>query len=254
MAYEIQASESLYEPPLRTGDRGAFKARQKRPGTAHQGVVGVRQHTYQHDLESLWWLLLWIILTRIGYQKSRDAALNIFQETRTPTAERRIVITKGFTPSLFDCFHPDTNVLREEMVDLRESIYSYYKLRGPDILEDIATYSALCSEYISFFDVINEPLKRSQWAGFPINPPSGRPRVEEQNFLQLDISPPEIQELTVADTKKRERDSNVEDEDMDDELPAVGGHVQAQAGPSSTQAPAESSRGSRRSKRAKIKQ
>ncbi|KAF5334121.1 hypothetical protein D9611_014899 [Ephemerocybe angulata] len=40
-----------------------------------QGVV----HTFFHDLESLWWLILWLITSRIGCDASKIAAQDIFR-------------------------------------------------------------------------------------------------------------------------------------------------------------------------------
>ncbi|KAH9487296.1 hypothetical protein JR316_0001366 [Psilocybe cubensis] len=45
-------------------------------------------YNFQHDLESLWWVLVWSLTARVNHQPSRTWANQIFQHADVPTSER----------------------------------------------------------------------------------------------------------------------------------------------------------------------
>jgi hypothetical protein len=212
-------------------------------------------HTYQHDLESLFWLILWIVLARVGHQQSIDAAFAIFQEGHSTQFARGRTLKDGFTPALQDSFHVDTHKIRDELGAIRRQLYRAYKMRSPQDMQDIASYSLVCGQYLEFFRRINEPLNREAWSGLAIVPPANRSTAKEQNFLEFIVdanldSEGMLPPGSVAHSESRKR--KCDEEDTRDELPSFDQAVLAPvAGPSTQGSEAESSAGPRRSKRAK---
>ncbi|TEB35798.1 hypothetical protein FA13DRAFT_1811462 [Coprinellus micaceus] len=232
MAYEIQTHAPLYDPQEFEAESLGYLTRLQ-TGTCEP----VQMHTYQHDLESLFWLILWIVLARIGHQQSIDAAFAIFQEGHSTQFARGRTLKDGFTPALQDSFHVDTHKIRDELGAIRRQLYRAYKMRSPQDMQDIASYSLVCGQYLEFFRRINEPLNREAWSGLAIWTPI---------WTLKGMLPPG----SVAHSESRKR--KCDEEDTRDELPSFDQAVLAPvAGPSTQGSEAESSAGPRRSKRAK---
>lgn len=179
MAYEIQASEMLWEPPV-PEDIFKYTGRREDKAASSPEISTIGAHSYQHDLESLFWLLLWIVLTRTGHRPSIKASLDVFQDSRGPTTERRLLLTKGFSTTLVKSFHPDTVDFMEELGRLRLFLYWQYRKREPERMLDVSTYSCVCAGYIRFFSFTDEPSVRTRWAGLPLVDPSDRHQEAER--------------------------------------------------------------------------
>ena len=249
MAYEIQTQAPLYD---RHGS-GSDSEWLSDDAEADRDLLAVQMHTYQHDLESLFWLLLWIVLTRLGHQESIDSALNIFQETQDAVARGRTLMD-GFAPDLQDSFHPDTHKIRDGLGAIRRQLYRAYKKRSPQKMQDIASYSRVCGQYINFFSGLNKSMNWADWAGLAIVPPANRPRAKEENFLEFMVDADSDSRGThprsIAQSESRKR--KCDNEDTQDGLPSFNQTVPAQvAGASTRGGEAEDSAGPRRSKRAK---
>lgn len=88
------------------------------------------RYNFQHDLESLWWLILFYITKCVGHQPSENYAEFIFQRTLTPSSERSECFTGKFRPSGGRHLH---NKLKEPFKDfmekLRAALYEEYVAR-----------------------------------------------------------------------------------------------------------------------------
>ena len=250
MAFEIQSIITLYQPYVSDSE---VLDDSDDPDPAEGNAIA-RMHTYQHDLESLFWLLLWIVLTKLGHQPSIDAAHTIFGEA-DDIYDRFNTLKDGFSTAFRDSFYPDTNTIRAGLSIIRRRLYGSYAKRSPDQLQNIGSYSSPCAQYIEVFKKINDPLKREHWAGLALEPPSNRPRAKERGVVKLidDDDPcsegmPTRTSIAKPGSGKRKCD----EEDTGDELPSFDQASPAQvAGTSTDGGAAESFTGPRCSKRAK---
>ncbi|KAF9533046.1 hypothetical protein CPB83DRAFT_525402 [Crepidotus variabilis] len=66
------------------------------------------QHNFLHDLESIWWILLWTMLQRVPFAPSHQYAAGLFVNTRNiPQAREEAFVAGGaLISSLFTSLHP----------------------------------------------------------------------------------------------------------------------------------------------------
>lgn len=76
MAYELLMRSRVCNPPHETGTPQLL-------------------YNFQHDLESLWWIALWVILVRIGQEASQLYARTIYISRLICTPERGGCILSG---------------------------------------------------------------------------------------------------------------------------------------------------------------
>ncbi|KAF7776854.1 hypothetical protein Agabi119p4_5247 [Agaricus bisporus var. burnettii] len=53
------------------------------------------KHRFQHDLESLWWVALYILIYRVAHRPGKKLSGNIFTRSRVPTGARRQLFEGG---------------------------------------------------------------------------------------------------------------------------------------------------------------
>ncbi|KAF5316634.1 hypothetical protein D9619_006094 [Psilocybe cf. subviscida] len=88
------------------------------------------RYNFQHDLESLWWLVLFYITKCVGHQPSEDYAEFIFQKTLTPSSERSECFIDNFRSSGGRSLHPRLKEpFKDLMEKLRAALYEEYVAR-----------------------------------------------------------------------------------------------------------------------------
>ncbi|KAG2008922.1 other/FunK1 protein kinase [Coprinopsis cinerea AmutBmut pab1-1] len=126
---------------------------------------------YQHDLESIWWIILWFATTRVDQDLCREFGRLHFQQ---PMSQQCIGRRRGLlrdqthissTPSLLDSLPKellDSNFL-DEFEQLKYQIHGEYIMRNAEgKQDDIGTYSYVISEsFTLFFEGIEE--SRALW-------------------------------------------------------------------------------------------
>ena len=170
-------------------------------------------HTYQHDLESLFWLLLWILLTRLNHQPSIEAASTAFQDGHDIHA-RGVALKHGFNPTLHDSFHSKVIQVRDGLGAVRRQLYRFYKKLSPQELRDPVSYHLVCGQYLKSFSEINEPVFRVVWGKLPLSPPSTS--FTSANMLSTTTA------TTVTDHRKRKHDEQTGDDNQDEVSPSEG--------------------------------
>ncbi|KAF4615049.1 hypothetical protein D9613_002445 [Agrocybe pediades] len=131
-------------------------------------------HSYQHELEALWWLWVWLVLLKTMHEhpmNSEDIS-HIFNHGENPSSERLGAFVRGFAGTIRDSFHPDTHQIRNRLDFLRRSLLTEYTRRPVRKLNDISSYSLICARFVAFFDEINEPSLRDTWARMPMKRPA----------------------------------------------------------------------------------
>ncbi|KAG9007890.1 hypothetical protein FRB90_009170 [Tulasnella sp. 427] len=115
----------------------------------NQAVVEIRggvRHHFQHDIESVFWLLLWNLLRRFPSEQKGldDAILTVFQDSSTCPPDRAEIINHegALSEYLNEWLHKDLADLISPLVVLRRRLRAAYDGR-PQKLEDRADYARL---------------------------------------------------------------------------------------------------------------
>lgn len=118
MPLEIHRSRIILKPRLLTrslakNKEGNFRTSQPfiPPVKAHQKTPSPK-FRFQHDLESLWWILVWVLLYRVGGEK-------IFTYNDTPSEARTAFSTQD-VGTLVDYIHENLKFLVPVIIGLRE--------------------------------------------------------------------------------------------------------------------------------------
>jgi hypothetical protein len=100
MALEIMDRHSLYNEP-KPKQKLTLREFAPRPRLPRPHVT----YNYLHDAESLCWVHLWILLSRIPHSPSQTLANDIFQNVGLASRTRRILFLDGLEQEL-DLVHP----------------------------------------------------------------------------------------------------------------------------------------------------
>ncbi|EAU89819.2 other/FunK1 protein kinase [Coprinopsis cinerea okayama7 len=161
MACEIHTSKYLLPPPtlerIPPGGKVPVVPRPKGPVVYH----------YQHDLESLWWIVLWIVTMRVRQNLPRRFGEAMFLSeagmrnglARTTLFSECIADDDMFLESL----PPSLESLAVPLENLRYDLYAAYTSRNQeDRINDIGTYSYIMGRaFTLFFDDVGN--SRSEW-------------------------------------------------------------------------------------------
>ncbi|KAG2008895.1 other/FunK1 protein kinase [Coprinopsis cinerea AmutBmut pab1-1] len=147
---------------LRSAERKALSKRSKK-------VI----HGFQHDLESIWWLLFWLISMRVDEALPRGHLEDIFQDSVVSLPAVATVRRNFFTQEDRDGIHLNVEVraglpralqsqFLESLDDLRCDMVAEYHQRNREMKQqDIDSYSRIIADFGTFFDAIEEV--REQW-------------------------------------------------------------------------------------------
>lgn len=130
MPYEIHSSVPIHPPkptllplksiePYSRGDN----LRMEPPPDKTQPKYFLK-YQFQHDLESLWWVALWVVLYRVGGAKAAELTKNIFVYSRTPT-QTRIAFFLTRTPSLGDYINDQLQCLTSYFLKIQDILLAY---------------------------------------------------------------------------------------------------------------------------------
>mgnify|MGYP001455803475 CR=1 FL=1 len=81
-------------------------------------------HNFQHDLESLFWVLLWISLTRVGHQPSEEYSWELFvPQMRLSNARRDAFVNEHGLADLPKLLRSDLNCIFPHIRALKKALY-----------------------------------------------------------------------------------------------------------------------------------
>ncbi|KAF5334126.1 hypothetical protein D9611_014904 [Ephemerocybe angulata] len=126
-------------------------------------------HTFFHDLESLWWLILWLITSRIGCDASKIAARDLFQSSSTHSESRRKVLIQGINRNVVLSLHDDVKPIAARLDPLRIQLYLDYNRNSPEMRLEPKNYAPACAIPLIFFQNIGK--SRDVWASLPLQRP-----------------------------------------------------------------------------------
>ncbi|KAF5324426.1 hypothetical protein D9611_004050 [Ephemerocybe angulata] len=135
--------------------------------TVSQGEEwGTVRHTFLHDIESLWWLILWIITSRIGCEPSRAAAKVIFQATSTSTTTRSNSLFVGLPGDVTSSLHDGVKLIASALEDFRARLYHDYCRNTQEMRLDYTNFASICAVPLIFFKNIED--FRGVWGVLPV--------------------------------------------------------------------------------------
>ncbi|KAG9022513.1 hypothetical protein FS837_006323, partial [Tulasnella sp. UAMH 9824] len=152
MAIEIQRQTYMYRPAA-SKRLPPLHSNQKQPGRPPQpnpksGVI----HNFEHDMESVFWVLLWTLLVRFPPARSdaqkaafSKALSSIFQNSGSCSPDRENLFTNFhqiFETFLGTWLNPALESMQSSLLNLREALEIGYHMRGYDF-NDRASYAPL---------------------------------------------------------------------------------------------------------------
>ncbi|PPQ88968.1 hypothetical protein CVT25_005067 [Psilocybe cyanescens] len=118
-------------------------------------------HNFQHDLESVWWIMLWSLTARIQHKLSNNWAKTIFQNTLQLSTPRKRCFTKSIWSKLNSILAAPAKKLSKNMDTMRRNLHVAYNNREKeDKLRDFGTYVDIYAEFDQFFADIQ---KHKSW-------------------------------------------------------------------------------------------
>ncbi|KAH9476729.1 hypothetical protein JR316_0010644 [Psilocybe cubensis] len=136
------------------------KLQMSTPAKKVTGVV----HNFQHDLESIWWILLWNICCRLHPEHStlslQDFGKAIFVNEMKPTDSRMRCITEPSIGESIVAEAPESLFpLVSALFLLRHDLYQHYVDRGKrETYDDIGSYSKIHNIFFYIFKLLNKEV------------------------------------------------------------------------------------------------
>ena len=155
MAVEIQKQIHIYTPTVsidRKNLLGLFTSNDCLPGNTNTPIRRPVVHNFEHDMESIFWLLLWTLLVRFpcnldsNEERSTFAGVlsEIFQDTSICSSTREGVFREAGTLNnlLTRFLAPELKPLQASLDGLRNVLVAGYMNRKYDS-NDLSSYSTL---------------------------------------------------------------------------------------------------------------
>jgi len=123
-------------------------------------------HNFQQDLESLWWILFWVITKRVDHRPSQLYGETIFSHSMESTRARRYALTKRL--NLKSVLKDTLSTFAQGMEGMRRALLLHYKLRdGLAKLNNSCSYTTIHDIFQRFFDLLKDEMD-SSWASEPL--------------------------------------------------------------------------------------
>lgn len=121
-------------------------------------------YNFQHDLESVWWILLWSATSRVSHPPSIAWSRDIFRNTMTPSQARLDCLLLSIASTLKACLHPSLQSFVAPLEVLRTNIYAeYIERRNAHVMSDHTSYIRIHRIFDAFFHAIRRT--RATWGG-----------------------------------------------------------------------------------------
>lgn len=122
---------------------------------------------FQHDLESLWWIALWIVLYRVKHPVALELADDVFTEDECPTQDRIDLFTNNaFARQLKPVTPSELSAVVQNLNKIRLMLYFSYvddSFSGDGVMFDSATYSEI---YVIVWVAVDKAVTEAQAISF----------------------------------------------------------------------------------------
>ncbi len=164
MPLEIHSADRLYDEPE---DMPLVPTRKRGVGSV-EGVSSFRKKPprfrFQHDLESLWWIALWILLYRIKHPAALKVAKLVFTYGKIPTQNWKNFFTDtGFASHLKSIIPTEFSSFVVDLADIRTALHSSYthkKFAADKAISKAATYSGVYSIVWTCFSTLADEAEK----------------------------------------------------------------------------------------------
>ncbi|KAF4623082.1 hypothetical protein D9613_001538 [Agrocybe pediades] len=132
-------------------------------------------HNFQHDLESLWWIILWTLTCRVKFDDSQGFGKRIFANSLFTTLQREQVFKEVGANPWGPVLKPDVRALVVPFRKLQRGFVSCYKglqLRDGSAMLKKPSYVSIYHNFHLFFRSLPEGIWRQVEL---INPTHNRP-------------------------------------------------------------------------------
>ncbi|KAI0656469.1 hypothetical protein C8Q70DRAFT_935688 [Cubamyces menziesii] len=122
------------------------------------------RHNFQHDLESIFWILAWLVFTHIPGQNCANVTAELFHNKRPGFLLIRLnVLTHHYVcAEWLQTLRPDLPpVLAKGLLTMRNILYQRYLNRGRSI-GDMSTYSPIYDKFRNVLSVIAASVPRGR--------------------------------------------------------------------------------------------
>ncbi|KAF9560248.1 hypothetical protein CPC08DRAFT_723418 [Agrocybe pediades] len=157
MAHEILEGHYIHRPPRPhlIGTASDFKrvSREERDPVIRN---------FQHDLEALYWLILWTLVDRIPYEPSHKYSKEIFSNTVAPSTLRSKAFMDPIVAKLEMTLKPSVAFLAIPLEVIRNALHAVYEQREKaNQVDNPRAYVDIYNSFSLFFQAIAE--ERSAW-------------------------------------------------------------------------------------------
>ncbi|KAF9556343.1 hypothetical protein CPC08DRAFT_820547 [Agrocybe pediades] len=160
-------SDKPVEEHTRDDVRAIYLRNKHKETEAKSPMDGPVVYNYQHDLESVWWLLLWTLVDRIPNWASYVYSQGIFQNSMVPSVERYTAFTASIAHNLRMNLKPSVSDFAAHMEQMRELLFNACILREQkNRLDDRNSYVAIHENIYELFRLIHED--NTTWADEPL--------------------------------------------------------------------------------------
>ncbi|KAI8974041.1 hypothetical protein BD414DRAFT_498981 [Trametes punicea] len=112
--------------------------------TSAKSRLAIR-HNFQHDLESIFWILAWLVFTHIPEQNCAHITANLFHSTSSQfvASRQNFLLNSDVCIQCLECLRPDLPpMLTTGLVTMRAILHKYYLDRRLSI-GDLSSYSPI---------------------------------------------------------------------------------------------------------------
>ncbi|PPQ88974.1 hypothetical protein CVT25_005073 [Psilocybe cyanescens] len=126
---------------------------------ASNGIV----HNFQHDLESVWWIILWTITCRVAGNPAQLFGQQIFHNSIRVSPARGLAFRKPIQVKLEQCLGPLATTFPIRMESIRMAMYQAYVAREREgKLREVASFAAIHQSFEEFLEDLAE--NNQTWA------------------------------------------------------------------------------------------
>ena len=158
MALEILDTAYLFNTTAKV--KNSFKRTYENESPETPAVI----HNFQHDLEPVWWLVLWLVTDNVVDSPSKEFARLVFQNCMIPSREQRnAFVSNGWLKScLNDVLKDSLSAFIGDLEELRSQLYSHCIERTMNgKLDDPCSYVKIYNVFSGFFASVSE--HKEQW-------------------------------------------------------------------------------------------
>ncbi len=148
-------TEQPHKPPFIGGRNSPEDMVQPKKGSLKPPPLKFR---FQHDLESLWWIALWIILYRVNHPKAVEVAGDVFTDDEIPSRDREeLFISKKFAGYLMSIIPAELSSVVGSLDYIRAVLYFSYAdehFSGDSVVFEAANYAEIYQMLWDGFDTL----------------------------------------------------------------------------------------------------